>query len=430
MRYCARCMYPENAKPTIIFDDEGVCSGCRYHESRRLEDVDWAERSRMLDNFVDQMVDMARKTGNSHECIIPVSGGKDSHFQVWLMKKKYGLNPLLVTFNHAFNSPAGLRNLENLVVRSGCDMVRYTAGLDSVRRVSRYMLERVGDITWHYHAGIYTYPIQVAVKYNIPWIVWGEHGFAELTGIVSLQDFVEFTRWSRKEHNLRGIEPHDLIGHGGITVGDIGPYVYPSDDDIDRTGVRGIYISNFFYWDAKDQGERMIKEWNFAPVAYERDRTFNLYAKIEDHANDVHDYQKFIKFGYGRATDDTSTEVRHGRLTRAEAKEIVRRYDPKEPESLEHYCDFLGITPEYFYGLHDAQRDPRIWRRDQQGQWVLTDAVYLQEDGEKERKAAVTQVDDRALGEANRHLYFNPERPPLPTGDPRMDQKSRRFHVL
>ena len=101
MRYCKRCLYPENAKPTIIFDDEGVCSGCRYHESRKHLEVDWAERQLMLEKILDEARLMARQRGNSHDCIVPVSGGKDSHFQVWLLKEKYGMNPLLVTFNHA-----------------------------------------------------------------------------------------------------------------------------------------------------------------------------------------------------------------------------------------------------------------------------------------------------------------------------------------
>ncbi len=103
----------------------------------------------MLEQILDEARETARERGNSHDCIVPVSGGKDSHFQVWLLKEKYGMNPLLVTFNHAFNAPSGLRNLENLVSRSGYDLLRYTAGPDSVRRISRYMLETVGDLTWH-----------------------------------------------------------------------------------------------------------------------------------------------------------------------------------------------------------------------------------------------------------------------------------------
>jgi len=428
MEYCALCVYPANAKPAIIFDEQGVCSGCRYHESRKT--IDWGHREKMLRQILEIYKQKARQAGNSYDCIIPVGGGKDSHFQTHLMKNVYGMNPLLVTFNHAYNSPAGLRNLENLVYRSGCDLVRYTAGLDSVRRISRHMLETVGDLTWHYHAGIRTFPFQVAVKYNIPLIVWGEHGFAELTGIVSLEDFVEFTRWTRKEHDMRGYEPHDLIGKNGITLGDVAPYIYPSDEEIERTNVRGIYLSNFYTWDAKVQGEAMIKQWGFSPVAYERDRTFNLYAKIEDHANDVHDYLKYLKFGYGRATDDASMEIRHGRMTREEGIAMVKRYDAREPSSLEYYCEFLGVSKSQFYALVDNQRDPGIWKRDAAGIWVAQDSVDRHPIDASHDAQRVVQAEDRTLAPHNQHLYYNPANPPLPYGVEALDKQSVQFRVL
>jgi N-acetyl sugar amidotransferase len=430
MNYCKRCLYPENAKPTILFDEHGVCSGCRYHESRGTLEVDWDQRQKMLEQILDEARQLARRRGNSHDCIVPVSGGKDSHFQVWMLKKKYGMNPLLVTFNHIYNAPSGLRNLSNLVERSGCDLVRYTAGVDAVRRVSRHMLETVGDLTWHYHAGIRTFPFQVAVHYNIPLIVWGEHGFAELTGLVSLEDFVEFTRWTRKEHDMRGYEPGDLVGKGGITIGDVRPYIYPTDEQIERTEVRGIYLSNFFSWNAKEHAELMIREWGFAPVTYERERTFNLYAKIEDHANDVHDYLKYLKFGYGRATDDASMEIRHGRMSREEGLQMVRRYDAREPSSLEHYCEFLGISKAFFYGLVDPMRDPAVWRRDAAGAWQPQYSVDRHAIGPSQEAVRPAPSPDRAMAEANRQLYFNPALPPLPSGVAALDQRTRDFKVL
>lgn len=433
MKYCARCLYPENARPTIIFDEEGVCSGCRYHESRSKQlDIDWTEREAMLVRILDEAKRMARERGNSHDCIIPVSGGKDSHYQVWLLKEKYGMNPLLVTFNHAFNTPAGNRNLYNLVEKSGCDFVRYTAGLDSVRRISRYMLEKVGDLTWHYHAGIRTYPFQVAVERNIPLIVWGEHGFAELTGIVSLEDFVEFTRWTRKEHDMRGYEPHDLVGHGGITEQDIAPYIYPSDEDIARVEVRGIYLSNFIYWNAKAQADIVMKEWGFEPIAYERERSFNLHSKIEDHANDVHDFLKYLKFGYGRATDDASMEIRHGRMTREEGIEMVKRYDAREPSTLQTYCDFLGITKSQFYDWVEPMRDARVWKKSETGEWQVLDAVSRHTAGEAEEKARVASAPeaDLTFSDENRRMYYNPANPPEKTGDPALDEPSLTFRVI
>ena len=431
MRYCARCLYPENAKPTIIFDEECICSGCRYHESRSKKlDINWDERSDMFRDILEEAKRIAKKRGNSHDCIVPVSGGKDSHYQVWLLKEKFGMNPLLVTFNHAYNTPAGNRNLYNLVEKSGCDFVRYTAGLDSVRRISRHMLQTVGDLTWHYHAGIRTYPFQVAVERNIPLIVWGEHGFAELTGIVSLEDFVEFTRWTRKEHDMRGYEPQDLVGKGGITEQDIAPYIYPSDEDIARVEVRGIYLSNFLPWNATAQAEVMMKEWNFAPITYERERTFNLHGKIEDHANDVHDYLKYLKFGYGRATDDASMEIRHGRMTREEGMAMVKRYDAREPFTLKTYCEFLGITKQEFYDWVEPMRDEKLWRKGTDGAWTPQDAVFLHEVSAAEEQARVAPSTERTFSEANRRLYFNPDNPPEKSGEPALDTPSATFRVI
>jgi N-acetyl sugar amidotransferase len=429
MEYCARCMYPANAKPTIIFDDEGVCSGCRYHESRQKLEIGWAEREKMLREILAEAKSVAKQRGNPHDCIIPVSGGKDSHFQVWVLTTKYGMNPLLVTYNHVFNAPSGLRNLANLVEKSGRDLVTYTAGPSSVRRISRYMLETVGDLTWHYHAGIRTLPFQIAVQRNIPLIVWGEHGFAELTGLVTLEDFVEYTKWSRKEHDMRGIEAHELIGKNGITEADIAPYVFPSDEDIERVGVRGVYLSNFFDWNAKPQVERMMDVWGFEPVSYERDRTFNLFAKIDDHANDVHDYLKYLKFGYGRATDDASTEIRHGRMTREEGIAMVKRYDSREPSTLKLYCDFLGLSIDQFYGLVEPMRDPAIWEKIN-GKWYVKDSIDRHAIGPREEAARVPQSNDRTLGANNRHLYFNPDNPPPKCGDPALDDKPMRFQVV
>ena len=430
MKYCARCLYPENAKPTIIFDDEGVCSGCRYHESRDHLEIPWADREEILKQLLADAKDLAKQRGNSHDCIIPVGGGKDSCYQVWLMKEKYGMNPLLVTYNHIFNTPAGNRNLSNLVEKSGCDLIRYTAGPDSVRKISRYMLEAVGDLNWHYHAGIRTLPFQIAVKYNIPLIVWGEHGFGELTGVVTLEDFVEFTKWTRKEHDMRGYEPDDLIGKAGITRNDIAPYIYPSDEEIMKADIRGIFLSNHVFWNAKSHAQAMIDEWDFAPITYERERSFNLHARLEDHANDIHDYLKYLKFGYGRATDDASMEIRHGRMTREEGIEMVKRYDDREPSTLKLYCDFMGISYDEFYKIVEPMRDQSIWDKKSDGSWEVNDSVDRHEIGEGEEKARVTPADEHVFSDKNRHLYYNPDKPPLPSGDEALDRKPEKFHIL
>src|ERR1700690_2465350 len=191
MQYCKRCCYPANEKPMIIFDDQGICSGCRYIEKRPA--VDYTSREKIFRDMVEEYKSKAKERGNAYDCIIPVSGGKDSHFQTYLIKEVYGLNPLLVTYNHCFNTARGLRNLTNLVEKFECDLLRFTTNPGSARRIARYMLKKVGDITWHYHAGIKTFPIQAAVKYNIPLMIWGEMGFADLFGMYRHEDMLEFS---------------------------------------------------------------------------------------------------------------------------------------------------------------------------------------------------------------------------------------------
>lgn len=383
MEYCKRCVYPANARPGLVLDDEGVCSGCRVIESR--PSIDWDEREKHLVEILEEYKAKQRAKGNPYDCIVPVSGGKDSTFQVWLMKSKYGLNPLLVSYNHSFNTPLGIRNLTNLVEKMDCNLVRFTTAPGSARRMARYMLEKVGDVTWHYHAGIQTFPIQAAVMYDVPLIVWGEEGFSELVGMHNQDDYVEFTKKKRQEHSMRGFEPEDLIEDEDcpITAYDLAPFFYPKDEDIERVGVRGIYLSNFMYWNGRKQTEFVIRELEFE-TASERERTFNLYDKLDDvHANGLHDYLKYLKFGYGRATDDAATEIRHGRMTREEGIEMVMKHDPVRPSDLDIFLRETGMTEEEFLAFVEPMRDPGIWEKNAEGIWVTKDNVgnHINEDG-------------------------------------------------
>ncbi len=407
MEYCKRCLYPANAKPTIILDDDGVCSGCRYHESR--QNIDWQKRQEMLTDILDEHKAKAKATNNPYDCIIPVSGGKDSHFQTYIMKVVYGMNPLLVTYNHIFNTRLGIRNLNNLVEKLGVDLIRFTANPESVRKISRYMLKTVGDLTWHYHAGIRTLPFQIAVKYKIPLIVWGEHGFAELTGIVTLEDMVEFTKWTRQEHDMRGYEPSDLINEeSGITEKDLVPYIYPADEEIEALDVRGIYMSNFYYWDALGHAKKMKNMFDFGIHPGPREKTFILHGKIDDHANDVHDYLKYLKFGYGRATDDASMEIRHGRMTREEGIDLVRKYDHVRPSSLETYLEFMHVSEKEFYQWIAPMRDLDIWQKSSGNQWRVKDSVadHENEPGVDNVRPDLKKPEDRTFGESNHGYYW------------------------
>ena len=399
MDYCKRCVYPANAKPGIVFDEQGVCSGCRAFEAKtiHLGRIDWSERERRLRDLLDEYRARQREKGSPFDCIVPVSGGKDSHFQVYTVRERYGLNPLLVSYNHAFNTPLGIRNLTNLVERMDCNLLRFTTAPGSAKRIARAMLLRVGDVTWHYHAGIMTFPIRAAVQYDVPLVIWGEEGFSELVGMYNVDDFVEFTKKKRQEHSMRGFEPEDLLldADCGLTPYDLAPFFYPSDEDLERVGVRGIYLSNFMPWDGRAQAEFVIEKLGFE-TAQSRERTFNLYAKIDDiHASGLHDYLKYLKFGYGRATDDASNEVRHGRMTRERAIEMVARYDHVRPSDTDVFLRSVGMTEAELLAAIEPMRDPAIWERDASGAWRTADSVanHRSDPGVEEARIPLVDAD-------------------------------------
>ncbi len=375
MQYCTRCVYPANARPGIIFDDKGVCSGCRLIESRKS--INWAKREKMLIDLLNREKEKQNKKGSPYHCIIPVSGGKDSTFQTWLIKKKYGLNPLLVSYNHTFNTPLGLRNLVNLIEKLNCNLIRYTTAPESAIKIAKYMLEKVGDITWHYHAGIMTFPIQASIAYDIPLIIWGEEGFSELVGMHNQDDFVEFTKKKRQEHSMRGFEPEDLLNESdcSLTKYDLAPFFYPKDKDIERVGTRGIYLSNYISWNGKKQTEFIIKDLGFE-TAQKRERTFNLYDKLDDiHANGLHDYLKYLKFGYGRCTDDVATEIRHKRMTREEGINLINKYDHIKPKDLNIFLKKAKMSENEFFKIINPLRDKVAWKEDKSGNWTKTDNI-------------------------------------------------------
>ena len=376
MKYCLRCCYPENARPAIIIDEEGVCSGCRTFEDR--PQVDWDEKRNQLQEILDHYKKLAEKNNANWDCIIPVSGGKDSTYVVYLMTQIYKMKPLLVTYNHSFNSKRGIRNLTNIVEKFGCDLLRYSTNPKTAKKLSRYMLKKVGDITWHHHAGLMTFPMQTAARYKIPLVMWGEHGEGFLLGMHNLDDNVEYTKKHRQEHLMRGFEPEDILNdpkNKEITRTDLAPFFYPSDDEINSVGVRGIFTSNFDPWNQSEHTEKMIKEYGFETFQ-NPEHTFNLYASIDDHAERTHNYLRYLKFGHTRCTDHASLEIRHQRMTREEGISMIEKYEYlKRPKNVDVILKFLDLSEEEFVTSVDHLRDKEIWEKKSNGEWKLLDWI-------------------------------------------------------
>jgi N-acetyl sugar amidotransferase len=369
IRYCTRCVYPSVAASPLQFDKDGVCSGCRTYA--QSTEVDWERRK---NQFVALVERYRSKEGSNYDCIIPVSGGKDSYFQIHIIKE-LGLKPLLVTYHGNNYTPTGMKNLLNMREVFNCDHVFFTPSIQTLKVMNRVGMRLMGDMNWHAHAGIFTYPIQVAVKDNVPLMIWGEHGFMDLGGMHSYNDYVEFTYRYRHEHCLRGYEWEDILKAAleqgeQLTRQDLLPWVYPSDKDIERVGVRGIYISNYFKWDANVHGRMVMDRYGFHEAEEPFERTYRRMSNLDDmHENGIHDYMKYIKFGYGRATDHACKDIRAGKLSRAEAIEIVRRMDPIKPRDLVRWLDYVGWTEDEFDRVADTFRDKRVWVKTASG-WI------------------------------------------------------------
>lgn len=371
MRYCRKCVSTMSSAIPVTFDDDGVCSGCKV--AGQTESIDWEQRFKKLKRLTERF---RCEDGTNYDCIIPVSGGKDSYFQVHVIKTLLGLNPLLVTYHGNNYTPTGMKNLINMREVFGVDHIFFTPSIHVLQAMNRLGMLMMGDMNWHAHAGIFTYPIRVAVQQRIPLMIWGEHGFMDLGGMHSYNDFVEFTYRYRHEHCLRGYEWYDFVEAAPkygekLTKSDMIPWMYPSDEAIDDVGVRGIFISNYVKWDANEHGPLMIEKYGFMQAEEPFERTYRRMSNLDDmHENGIHDYLKYVKFGYGRATDHCCKDIRSGRMTREEAVEIVRQRDHIKSKDLWRWLDYVGWTEELFDEVCDRFRDPRVWWKGPDGEWV------------------------------------------------------------
>jgi N-acetyl sugar amidotransferase len=353
----------------MTFDDDGVCSGCRVDEDK--DKINWDERFEVLKELVAKY---RCKDESNYDCIIGVSGGKDSQFEVHVAKNILGLNPLTITYNHQYNTCAGLRNLQRMIKYFDVDNLRFTQKPGVIRKIARAGMEMMGDFCWHCHAGIATILSQVAVRYKIPLILWGESGLQDMVGMYSREDMMEWTKKLRNEHGLRGFEWHDFVGFEGLTKKDLLPFIYPSDEELEEVGVRGIFLSNFVPWSGKVHAEELIDKTGFE--TRQSSLSHNCYSNVECwHCSGAHDYLKYLKFGFGRATDHAVKDIRAGLITREQGIELVQKYDGKRPDDLDLILEYLDMTEDEFVACVDDMRDPDVWQRDENGKWYATDCV-------------------------------------------------------
>jgi N-acetyl sugar amidotransferase len=359
MEYCKKCVYPA-ASVNLILDDDGICSACRLQEEfNALTPEFWKKREA---KFVELAEWAKSKSTSNYDCIVPVSGGKDSYFQVH-KAIQYGLRPLLVTYHGNNYLPEGQRNLNRMREKLNVDHLVFGPSVETLKKLNKGCFEIMGDMNWHAHAGIKTYPMHVAVKFGIPLVIWGEITWT-ISGMFSANDFVQYNKRTVFEHDMRGYTIEDMLRRiNGLTEKDLAWLKMPSDKEFELAETKGIYIGNFFNWDPNVHANEMKEKYGFEFSEKPFERTYRTMSNLDDmHENGIHDYLKYIKFGYGRATDHVSKDIRSGYMTREKGVEMVRKYDHVKPRrDLERWLEYVKISEEEFDKIADGFRDPRVW---------------------------------------------------------------------
>ena len=367
MKFCKKCVYPET-KPDLTFDSDGICDACRSAQLK--EKINWRDREKEFEKLVEKF---RNKSGNNYDCVIPVSGGKDSHYQTYVCKVKYGLNPLLVSFEPTPLSRLGEKNLLNISKSFGCDLVHFRKNPNVYVKLAKIAFDRVGDHSWPNHVGIYTTPIRIAMNFHIPLIIWGENPQLEYGGPqAGRANRILDRSWLEEFGGLLGNRIEDMIGVNGLTKQDVLPYIYPSETELAKVNITSIFLGSYFKWDAKPQTDLMINEYGFSV----RKNTTNapsrlFYKSLDDDSVFVHDYLKFVKYGFDRMNDEVSVEIRNNRITRKQGVEIVKKYSGKiNPRLLKIFLKHYNFTKKEFTQVVDIFANKVIFKADNQGHLV------------------------------------------------------------
>jgi N-acetyl sugar amidotransferase len=364
LTYCKQCVMPDT-KPDLRLDEYGVCNACRSYERRR--EVDWDARYRELMNVLEKY---SRPNSNNWDCIVPVSGGKDSTYQVVRMVQ-LGLNPLCVTASTCDLSALGRQNIENLK-RLGVDHIEVSMNPLVRAKLNRLGLTQVGDISWPEHVGIFTIPVRAAVQFNVPLIVWGENSQNEYGGpAAASENSVLNRRWLEEFGGLLGMRVSDVIGQDGIESKQLIHFTYPSDEELQRVGVTGLFLGHYLPWDGLSNS--LIAQANgFRSYSKAVEGSMVNYENLDNHQTGIHDYFKFLKFGFGRATDLACLHIRRGRLSRRDGLEVVRRLDGRFPweylgKPLNDILHPLELDVDDFKRICDKFTNKKIFKRDVSG---------------------------------------------------------------
>ena len=365
MKYCKKCLYPDT-KPQLVFNEDGICSACSNSDLK--EKINWDDKEKELRGILEEF---KSKDGSNYDCIIPVSGGKDSTFQTYVIKKVYGLNPLVVNFHPLDQTEIGKKNLQSLK-NIGVDCIEFSPNPKVYQKLAKYGLVELGDYQWPEHLGIFTVPVQIATKYEIPLIIWGENPQLEYGKPTDIdKETILDKKWLEKNGGffLDKIKPEDMTKYG-FTKNELKPYLYPDNEEIKKIGVRGIFLGSYIKWDIFKQLE-LVKTLGFSENEDVKEGTYDRWENLDVFFTVFHDYFKFLKYGFGRTTDHVSIEIRYGRMTREEGIKLVKEHEGKIPRKFfKKFLESAKITEKEFHEICDKFTNKELFQTDQNGNLI------------------------------------------------------------
>lgn len=341
IRYCIRCCYPETVEG-VEFDDMGICRACQSSEQKIH--INWQEREKALRAILQKAKE---KAGDNYDCILPISGGKDSVFQMYVLTHVYKMKPLAVTFNHNWYSKTGWYNLVNCLEVFKVDHMMFTPSRDLVNLLAQKSIGAIGDACWHCHAGLGAFPLHIAQKFKIPLLVYGE-SISDASGRASYDDpRYKFDRDYFVKVSAK-VKPHKMVCNK-LSMKDLHLFEPPSPEELEEAGVWGIHLGDYIFWDDERQTEFIKKYFHWKEI--EMEGAYKGYKSVECIMQGVHDFMCYLKRGFGRTTWQASVDVRNGLMTREEAFEIIKKYDRQVPEALKYFLTITDLSEERFYEL-------------------------------------------------------------------------------
>ena len=364
MKYCKTCFYPET-KPDLVFDENQVCSACLSYKERKS--INWDEREKQ---FLKVVEDIKKQSKSNYHCVIPVSGGKDSTWQV-LKILEYGLNPLCVNSRTCDFSELGKENLEN-IKKLGVDMIEVSPNPIIRKKLNKIGLLEVGDISWPEHVGIFTIPVKIALNFQIKYIFWGENSQNEYGGPISkMNNDVLDRSWLEEFGGLLGLRISDLTESYNIKINDLLIYTYPEKEIIEKANLQGLFLGYFFSWNGYENA-KIAKKNGFKFYKNEVEGSSVNYENLDNFQTGIHDYFKYLKYGFGRTTDIMCNLYRRNLISKEEAIKKIKKNDGKFPitylgKNIKNILNEIDVTFEEFIQTCDKFTNKKIFKCDNNG---------------------------------------------------------------